>query len=114
MRAAVKYLVGRLVVLGTAGALAAGCDWRDFDTLQNQVPVQRVDAPSGFPNSGDFASALLPLAPPPDGSAAAWFLASGSENLGLALVKVDPAGHASGRRSAARPSTASRAIRSPP
>ncbi|HXT95779.1 MAG TPA: FG-GAP repeat protein [Polyangia bacterium] len=93
MWSALKYLVA----LGTAGVLVAGCDWRDFDTLQNQVPVQRVDAPSGFSSSNDFASSVLPLTPPTDGSTAAWFLASGTENLGLALVKVDAAGHPSGQ-----------------
>jgi hypothetical protein len=93
MRSAVKYLLA----LAAAGLFAAGCDWRDFDTLQNQVPVERVDAPSGFQSTSDFATAVLPVAPPADGSAAAWFLASGSENLGLALVKVDPAGNTSGQ-----------------
>ena len=73
-----------------------GCDWRAFDTLQNRTPVLAIDPPSGFPSSNDFASVLLPVAPPADGSSAAWFLASAPETTGLALVKLDPAGGASG------------------
>ncbi|HVV50649.1 MAG TPA: FG-GAP repeat protein [Polyangia bacterium] len=92
MRGPAKYLLA----LAAAGVLAAGCDWRDFDNLQNQVPVARIDPPSGYQASSDFGGTLLPVAPPADGSAAAWFLASGTEALGLALVKVDAAGNVSG------------------
>ena len=50
------------------GALSTGCDWREFDTLQNQTPVLAVDPPAGLPSSNDFASVILPVAPPADGS----------------------------------------------
>ena len=91
MRGSAKFLLGACA----AGLLATGCDWRDFDTLQNQAPVLRIDPPSGFPSAGDFGNVILPVAPPMDGSTAAWFLASGTESLGLALVKVDASGGSS-------------------
>ncbi len=94
MRAPVKLLLGACAAM-VAGALSAGCDWRAFDTLQNQTPVLAIDAPSGFPSSNDFASLLLPVAPPADGSSAGWFLTSATEMTGLALVKLDAAGGAS-------------------
>ncbi|HLK93510.1 MAG TPA: FG-GAP repeat protein [Polyangia bacterium] len=93
MRAATRCLLASF----TAVALAAGCDWRDFDTLQGQTPVLRLDPPSGYQTAGDFGGALLPVAPPSDGSAAAWFLASGTASLGLGLMKIDAAGHGSGQ-----------------
>ena len=78
-----------LAVAALAVALSgAGCDWRDFDTLQSQTPVTKVGAPSGFASTSDFASLLLPVAPPADGSFAAWFLTSATETLGVALVQV--------------------------
>jgi hypothetical protein len=93
MRPATKCLLA----LTAAGVLSAGCDWRDFDTLQGQTPVLRFDPPSGHQSAGDFGNALLPVAPPADGSAAAWFLASGTETLALGLMKLDAAGHGSGQ-----------------
>ena len=94
MRASAKLLLGACGVMAV-GALSTGCDWREFDTLQNQTPARAIDSPGGFPSSSDFASVLLPVSPPADGSAAAWFLASATETTGLALVKLDPAGGSS-------------------
>ncbi len=50
----------------------------------------------GLPSSNDFASVLLPVAPPTDGSSAAWFLTSATETTGLALVRVSASGESSG------------------
>jgi hypothetical protein len=94
MRAPVKLLLGTCAAMAV-GALSTGCDWRAFDTLQNQTPVLAIDAPSGFPSSNDFASVVLPVTPPADGSSAAWFLTSATEMTGLALVKLDAAGGSS-------------------
>jgi hypothetical protein len=94
MRAPVKLLLGACAAMAV-GAPSTGCDWREFDTLQSQTPVLSIDAPSGFPSSNDFASVLLPVTPPADGSSAAWFLTSATEATGLALVKLDAAGGAS-------------------
>ncbi|HEX3903920.1 MAG TPA: FG-GAP repeat protein [Polyangia bacterium] len=91
MRGSAKFVLGACA----AGLLAAGCDWRDFDTLKDQAPVLRIDPPSGFASASDFGNAVLPVAPPADGSTAAWFLASGTESLGLALVEIDAAGGSS-------------------
>jgi hypothetical protein len=95
MRASTTARTSRLGLCAaalTTTLAAAGCDWRDFDTLQNQTPVVKVTAPGGFQSASDFASLLLPVAPPPDGSVAAWFLASATESTGLALVQVDAGG----------------------
>jgi hypothetical protein len=97
MRALARFLLGAFGAI-VVGALPTACDWREFDTLQKQAPVLAVDAPSGFPSSNDFGSVLLPLAPPSDGSSAAWFLASATEMTGLALVKIDPAGGSSAQQ----------------
>ena len=99
MRAPAKVLLGASSVIAVSvlsGALSTGCDWRDFDTLQNQTPVLTVDAPAGLSSSNDFANVLLPVAPPPDGSFAAWFLASATETTGLSLVTISASGGASG------------------
>jgi hypothetical protein len=94
LRFGLRFGVGILAAT-TVGTLGAGCDWRTFDNLQNEAPVLSVDPPSGFPSSNDFGGVLLPVTPPADGSVAAWFLASGTETTGLALVKIDAAGSAS-------------------
>jgi hypothetical protein len=94
MRPQARFLLGAFGAIAI-GALSTACDWREFDTLQNRTPVLAVDPPTGFPSSNDFAGVLLPVAPPADGSSAAWFLASAPEATGLALVKLDPAGGAS-------------------
>ena len=96
MRVPVKFLLGAFGAI-TVGVLSTGCDWREFDTLQNQAPVLAIDSPGGFPSSSDFGSVLLPIvAPPEDGSSAAWFLASATETTGLALVKLSASGGSSG------------------
>ncbi|HEY4393480.1 MAG TPA: hypothetical protein VGP64_05440, partial [Polyangia bacterium] len=78
-----------LTTVALAVALGGtGCDWRNFDTLAGQTPVAKVTAPSGFQSTSDFAGLLLPVAPPADGSVAAWFLTSATESLGVALVQV--------------------------
>jgi hypothetical protein len=88
MRASPRIRSG-LPAAALAVALAgAGCDWRDFDTLAGQTPVMKVTAPGGFQSTSDFASLILPMAPPVDGSVPAWFLTSAVESLGVALVKV--------------------------
>jgi hypothetical protein len=95
MRAPARFLLGAFGAIAI-GALPTACDWREFDTLQNQAPVLAIDAPSGFPSSSDFGSLLLPVvAPPADGSSAAWFLASATQMTGLALVTLDAAGGSS-------------------
>jgi FG-GAP repeat len=94
MRASRRAWVG-FGAVALAAVAAGGCDWRDFDTLQNQTPVGKVTAPGGFPSTGDFAGLVLPVAPPADGSVAAWFLTSATESTGVALVSVDPAGDVS-------------------
>ena len=96
MRAPAKLLLGACGAI-SVGALSMGCDWRDFDTLQNQTPVRAIDPPSGLPSSNDFASVLLPIvATPTDGSSAAWFLTSATETTGVALVKLSASGGSSG------------------
>ena len=95
MRAPAKLLLGACGAMAVV-ALSSGCDWRDFDTLQNQTPVRAVDPPSGFPSSNDFASVVLPVTPPMDGSSAAWFLTSATETTGLALVRLSASGGTSG------------------
>jgi hypothetical protein len=95
MRAPAKLLLGACGAMAV-GALSIGCDWREFDTLQNQTPVRAIDPPGGFPSSNDFASVLLPVTPPMDGSSAAWFLTSATETTGLVLVRITASGESSG------------------
>ena len=95
MRALAKLLLGACGTMAV-GAPSIGCDWRAFDTLQNQTPVRAVDPPSGLPSSNDFASVVLPVTPPMDGSSAAWFLTSATETTGLALVRLSASGESSG------------------
>ncbi len=92
MRASLTSRVGGLFAAVLTISAGIGCDWRAFDTLQNQTPVVKVTAPGGFQSSSDFASLLLPVAPPADGSVAAWFLTSATESTGVALVEVDAGG----------------------
>jgi hypothetical protein len=93
MRALLKTgRVGGLCAAVLTIAAGIGCDWRDFDTLQNQTPAVKVTAPSGFQSPSDFASLLLPVAPPVDGSVAAWYLTSATESTGVALVEVNADG----------------------
>ena len=95
MRATAKLLLGACGAMAV-GALSSGCDWREFDTLQNRTPVRAVDPPSGLSSSNDFASVVLPVTPPTDGSSAAWFLTSATETTGLALVRLSASGESSG------------------
>ena len=60
-----------------AAAAGSGCNWGDFDSLQNATPVLAVQAPSGYPSGSDFAQLLIATQPPSDGSAAARFVTSG-------------------------------------
>jgi FG-GAP repeat len=91
MRTSIWLAVG---VCG-AGALAAGCDWRDFDNIQADTPVLVVSPPSGYSAPSDFGRVILPLTPPTDGSAAARYLGSAINQTGLALVQIDGKGQAS-------------------
>jgi hypothetical protein len=88
MRAWLTIRFGLPAVALAVTLCGAGCDWRDFDTLAGQTPVVKVTAPSGFQSAGDFASLVLPVAPPLDGSVPAWFLTSATESLGVALIRV--------------------------
>jgi hypothetical protein len=83
-----------VAVLG-AGLVGAGCDWRDFDTIQAGAPVLRAGPPSGYSAPNDFGRVILPLTPPADGSAAARFLGSAIDQTGLALVDITASGQAS-------------------
>jgi hypothetical protein len=80
------------ILLGAG--VGAGCDWRDFDTLQKETPVLAVSAPSGA-SSNDFGSALLAVAPPANGTEAAWFIASGTTQTSLSVVTLSASGSAS-------------------
>lgn len=91
MRAPAKVLFGACGAMAL-GALSVGCDWRAFDTLQSQTPVLAVDPPAELASANDFASVILPVAPPSDGSSAAWFLTSATETTGVVLVKLDASG----------------------
>jgi hypothetical protein len=73
-----------------------GCDWRTFDTLAGQTPVLNVTAPSDYPVPSDFGSRLIALEPPTDGSAAARYLVSATNEAAVAVVNLDAAGHPSG------------------
>ena len=95
MRGPAKLLVGACAAT-VIGALSMGCDWRGFDTLQNQTPVLAVDSPAGLSSSNDFASVVLPVAPPANGTSAAWFLTSARETTGVALTTLTASGGASG------------------
>lgn len=92
MRAAAWFAVGMI----GAGLGAAGCDWRDFDSIQDDTPVLAVGPPSDYQAPNDFGGVILALTPPADGSAAARFLGSATSQTGLAIVDIDPSGHASG------------------
>ncbi|HMF40327.1 MAG TPA: hypothetical protein VKQ32_06525 [Polyangia bacterium] len=78
--------------LGAAVAVAAGCDWRDFDKLEKTTPVQAIKAPSNYPAGDDFGPILLPLAPPADKSAAGRFIATATNRTSVAVMYVDAAG----------------------
>ncbi|MES1208508.1 MAG: hypothetical protein ABUS79_21420 [Pseudomonadota bacterium] len=85
-----------LVVAGLAAAAGGGCDWRDFDSLQNATPVLAVGAPSEYPSGNDFAQLLIATPPPSDGSAAARFVTSGLLQTALTFATISPGGSASG------------------
>ncbi|HXU65093.1 MAG TPA: hypothetical protein VN962_25515, partial [Polyangia bacterium] len=76
-------------------AVAAGCDWRDFDSLKNDAPVLAIEAPSGWPSSTDFASLMIATSPPADGSAAARFVTSATLQTAISVVTLTPGGSAS-------------------
>jgi len=76
-------------------AVAAGCDWRDFDSLKNDAPVLAIEAPSGWPSSTDFASLMIATSPPSDGSAAARFVTSATLQTAVSVVTLAPGGSAS-------------------
>ncbi|HVV16560.1 MAG TPA: hypothetical protein VHH90_05090 [Polyangia bacterium] len=87
---------GKLVAALIVAAGGSGCDWRDFDSLQQATPVLAVEAPSGYPSGNDFAQLLIATRPPGDGSAAARFVTSGLLQTALAYVTISPGGSASG------------------
>lgn len=94
MRAAAWIAVGAVGMIG-AGLGGSGCDWRDFDSIEDNTPVLAVGPPSAYEAPNDFGGVILPLTPPTDGSAAARFLGSATAQTGLALVDIDPSGRAS-------------------
>lgn len=85
------------VTLFALAALAGGCDWRDFDSLQKATPVAAVLPPSGWPSSSDFAPLLIATSPPSDGSAAARFVTSATLQTAVSVVTLSPGGAASAR-----------------
>jgi hypothetical protein len=89
MRAGVGVLVG----LALAGA---ACDWREFDELKKKTPVAAISPPSNYPAGDDFGPILLPIAPPPDRSAAGQFVASAANRMSVGVMSFDAAGHPSG------------------
>jgi hypothetical protein len=93
MRAAGTVVASGVLV---AFASAAGCDWREFDSLKQKTPVGAVAAPSGYGSSDDFGPVILALAPPADGSAAGRFMATATRRTGVAVVSYDPAGRSKG------------------
>jgi hypothetical protein len=86
---------GIAVAALAAAALAAGCDWREFDSLQGTTPVLAVEPPSGYPSSTDFATLLTPTRPPVDGSAAARFVTTAAYQTAVTVVTVSAGGGAS-------------------
>jgi hypothetical protein len=90
MRAAIVFACA-------AVALGAGCDWRDFDTIQAHTPVLSVSAPSHFAASDDFGRYLLPLSGPASDSTGGTFIASAASEAALALINVDATGQVHGQ-----------------
>ena len=86
--------LGALGVVAAAALSGAGCDWRQFDALQNRVPVVSVSAPTGFPASQDFGQVLRAVAPPSDGSVAGRALVSSEGQTGVAAISFDARGNA--------------------
>jgi hypothetical protein len=85
---------GPLALLALAPALATGCDWRDFDSIQAHTPVLAVGAPSHFQGS-DFGRTFLPIDALPSGADGARFVVSSAASPALAIIDVDA--HGSGR-----------------
>jgi hypothetical protein len=87
-------VLGAVAAVAAAALSGAGCDWRQFDALQNQAPVVSVSAPTGFPASQDFGQVLRAVAPPSDGSVAARALVSSEGQTGVAVISFDAHGSA--------------------
>ncbi len=90
MRAAIVFACA-------AVALGAGCDWRDFDSIQAHTPVLSVGAPSHFAASDDFGRYLLPLSGPASDATGGTFVVSAASQAALALVNVDAKGQVHGQ-----------------
>jgi hypothetical protein len=81
------------VMLGAAlGGL--GCDWRDFDALEQSAPVVTVSAPRGYPATQDFGQVMIAVSPPTDGSAAGQAVVSAAGQTGIGVVSFDTHGSA--------------------
>jgi FG-GAP repeat len=80
-----------LLALASAGLVAGGCDWRDFDDLQSRTPVLAVGAPSSYA-SADFGRTLLPIAKLPAGASGGRFVVSATLQAGVAIVDLDAKG----------------------
>lgn len=90
MRAAIGFACA-------AVALGAGCDWRDFDSIQAHTPVLSVGAPSHFAASDDFGRYLLPLSGPASDATGGTFVVSAASQAALALINVDAKGQVHGQ-----------------
>ncbi|HTA20480.1 MAG TPA: hypothetical protein VK989_14410, partial [Polyangia bacterium] len=80
-----------------AVALGAGCDWRDFDSIQAHTPVLSMSAPSHFAASDDFGRYLLPLSGPASNATGGTFIVSAASQAALALIDVDAKGQVHGQ-----------------
>jgi hypothetical protein len=84
--------------LGAWAALgAAGCDWRDFDHLKENVPVLAVGPDGEFTANGDFGRYVLPMSKPAAGATGGRFLVSAASTACIGVVDVDAKGHVSSR-----------------
>jgi hypothetical protein len=92
MRARVGIAAGCVAV-----ALGAGCDWRDFDSIEAHTPVLAVSAPSNFAASGDFGRYVLPLSGPASDATGGTFVVSAASEAALALINVDGRGQVHGQ-----------------
>jgi hypothetical protein len=84
-------------ILSVISALAAGCDWRDFDELKKHTPVLTVGPDSDFPIKGDYGSFVLPLSSPAQGASGGRFLVSAASTAAIGVVDIDAQGQASNR-----------------
>ena len=98
MRAPASRWAGFVAVSVLPAALAgAGCDWRDFDSIQAHTPVLAVGAPSHFPVTSDFGRYLLPLSGPASNATGGALVVSAAGATAVAVVNIDASGQPSGQ-----------------